>query len=324
MVDDRSTDNSEEISSEISPTVQARMRGSGLPTQLWHLIDLDLWYTPADRKSAVEHLLTRIACATVGYKDYDDGDTIQVFQEDFEGWTIDMFDKLPSEARKYFRYFIRAKGVYTGTKRGKVSQQLVKLFEFDPDNLPEWNDDLLRETEIINSKSKAYKKRQELLSQGLQPQQETPQAQTLKFKTEPQSQPLSSFEATPVPSQPQQPGPHASSSLCNDQQSTLPLPEIALPYDRTVSRPPFDRYYDPHSTLPPIDFPNQRLDPAKSTQFVRMYEKASKYTGEPYDLLDDKMKIFLNVCFHIDIESSQFHAVFPRILTGRAEHFYQN
>ena len=53
-----------------------------------------------------------------------------------------------------------------------------------------------------------------------------------------------------------------------------------------------------------------------------MYDKTSKYTSEPYDLLDDKMKVFLNVCFHIDINPSQFHAVFPHILTDRAEHFY--
>lgn len=71
------------------------------------------------------------------YKDYDDGDTVQGFQEDFEGWTMEIFDRLPSEAREYFRDFVRAKGVCTRIKRGKLFQQLVKLPELDPDNLPE-------------------------------------------------------------------------------------------------------------------------------------------------------------------------------------------
>lgn len=53
-----------------------------------------------------------------------------------------------------------------------------------------------------------------------------------------------------------------------------------------------------------------------------MYDKTSKYTGEPYDLLDDKIKLFPNVFFHPGIIAGQFHAVLPRILTGRAENFY--
>ena len=66
MTDVKSTHIFEEISHENPLIVQVRMRGSGLPGQLWHLIHLEFWYKPADRKSTVEHLLTRIDRATVG------------------------------------------------------------------------------------------------------------------------------------------------------------------------------------------------------------------------------------------------------------------
>ncbi|RKF56679.1 hypothetical protein GcC1_195025 [Golovinomyces cichoracearum] len=129
--------------------------------------EISINYELADDKSSLSYLYTRIARATVDYKDYDDGDTIQAFQEDFEGWTMDMLDRLPSEARKYFRDFVRAKGVYTEAKLGKISQQLYKLLDLDPDNLPGWNFDL-KEIEIANTKSKSYRKQRELLSQSQQ------------------------------------------------------------------------------------------------------------------------------------------------------------
>ncbi|KAF7572503.1 hypothetical protein PtrM4_074080 [Pyrenophora tritici-repentis] len=53
-----------------------------------------------------------------------------------------------------------------------------------------------------------------------------------------------------------------------------------------------------------------------------MWDRDKKYTGKPYDLLDDKLKIFYSICYHADIEPGQFHAVFPRILDGRAEEYY--
>lgn len=327
---------------DVPPAVRSRMRGSKLPSETWSLIDLNLWYQPVTQDAKVEHLLTRIARATVNYRDYNDGDIVEAFQEDFEGWTIAMFNKVPPEARKYFRDFIRARGVYTGTKRGEHSRQLVKLLELDPDNLPEWDDELLREIEILEPKSKAFKRKQELRNPGLQTKQPsgmlaTPASQTW-LPTAP-TVPSRSMEPTALPlqQQPPQPQPQQSIEPADPQMagySTVPpgqhreptaIPrqeQWQVPYRPATSIPPNNSHRDPYSTLPPIEISNQRLDPSKSTQFVKMYDKTSKYTGEPYDLLDDKLKIFLNVCFHTDIQPSQFHAVFPRILTGRAENYY--
>ncbi|KAF1972351.1 hypothetical protein BU23DRAFT_580957 [Bimuria novae-zelandiae CBS 107.79] len=47
-----------------------------------------------------------------------------------------------------------------------------------------------------------------------------------------------------------------------------------------------------------------------------------KYTEDVYNLLNNKIKIFFSICWQVDIHKEQFHAVFPRILTRRAEMFY--
>ena len=58
------------------------------------------------------------------------------------------------------------------------------------------------------------------------------------------------------------------------------------------------------------------------TQFSKLWDNSNKYTGNAYDLLDDKIKVFFSICWQVEIQEEQFHAVFPRILTGRAETFY--
>ncbi|KAK1916808.1 hypothetical protein P3342_004363 [Pyrenophora teres f. teres] len=83
-------------------------------------------------------------------------------------------------------------------------------------------------------------------------------------------------------------------------------------------RPP-ELPYDPYKTLPPRWSRNDRLNANTITQFSKIWDNSKKYTGDAYDLLDDKIKIFFSICWQVDIKEEEFHAVFPRILTGRAE-----
>ncbi|KAF1942217.1 hypothetical protein EJ02DRAFT_345997, partial [Clathrospora elynae] len=80
--------------------------------------------------------------------------------------------------------------------------------------------------------------------------------------------------------------------------------------------------HDPYKTLPPRWSHNDRLNASTITQFSKLWDNSNKYTGNAYDLLDDKIKIFFSICWQVDIKEEEFHAVFPRILTGRAEMFY--
>jgi hypothetical protein len=56
--------------------------------------------------------------------------------------------------------------------------------------------------------------------------------------------------------------------------------------------------------------------------FTKTWGNQSRWSGEPYDLLDDKLKVFLNICYFCDVTPYQFWAVFPRILSGRAQDYY--
>ncbi|KAF2023536.1 hypothetical protein EK21DRAFT_118683, partial [Setomelanomma holmii] len=93
------------------------------------------------------------------------------------------------------------------------------------------------------------------------------------------------------------------------------------PTSRVPDRPP-NLPHNPYKTLPPQWSCNDQLDANIITQFSKLWDNSNKYTGNAYDLLDDKIKVFFSICWQVDIQEEQFHAVFPRILTGRAETFY--
>ena len=57
-------------------------------------------------------------------------------------------------------------------------------------------------------------------------------------------------------------------------------------------------------------------------QFVKIWDKNSNYTGEAYDILDDKIRYFLDTCYTVAIKQSQFHAVFSSILSSRAKDYF--
>lgn len=79
---------------------------------------------------------------------------------------------------------------------------------------------------------------------------------------------------------------------------------------------------DPYSTLPPQSVANRPLGPDKFLAFVKLWDRKQDYSGDLYDILDDKVREMLSLCYDLDIKASQFHAVFRRILTGSARNYY--
>ncbi|KAL2285921.1 hypothetical protein FJTKL_07413 [Diaporthe vaccinii] len=75
---------------------------------------------------------------------------------------------------------------------------------------------------------------------------------------------------------------------------------------------------DPYATLPPIPVENMPLDPNKAGNLSKHYQDDDMYTGEPYDIFDDKVHIFLGICKNLSIQPDQFRAAFPAMLKGRA------
>jgi hypothetical protein len=58
---------------------------------------------------------------------------------------------------------------------------------------------------------------------------------------------------------------------------------------------------DSYKAIPLIEFGNEKLDPKTINVFTKMWDREKKYTGKPYDLLDDKLKIFYSICYHANI-----------------------
>jgi hypothetical protein len=105
-------------------------------------------------------------------------------------------------------------------------------------------------------------------------------------------------------------------------------PETRLVYEAFVARkpyslvPPFTSQitpapHDPYFDLLPRFIPNERLDSTKAAIMIKLWNKDKKYIGNAYDLLNDKVRLFYNICYYSKIRLSQFAAVFPRILIGK-------
>jgi hypothetical protein len=99
------------------------------------------------------------------------------------------------------------------------------------------------------------------------------------------------------------------------QQWQYQATSAILPTVRTVT-------YDPYHNLPRQNIPNEILDLRTVTNFSKGWRTENMFKGELYDVFDDKVRIFLKACLSAQIEPSQFHAVFPRILAGRAERYH--
>jgi hypothetical protein len=76
---------------------------------------------------------------------------------------------------------------------------------------------------------------------------------------------------------------------------------------------------DAYQSVPPLEFANQPLDPSTAAIFGKLWDKAYCYTGEPYDVLDDKIRHFMEAAKMAQIRPSQLHAVFSMILAKRAK-----
>jgi hypothetical protein len=85
------------------------------------------------------------------------------------------------------------------------------------------------------------------------------------------------------------------------------------------SEPP--AFYNPYFDLSPVLIPNKRLDPIKAALVLKGFNKDDQYTGNAYDLLDDKIRTFFSLCYYGKMRPLQFAAIFPQILTGKARDY---
>ena len=260
------------------------------------------------------------------------------------GWTEEMFKKVYHTYLREMKKLLRTRGINTGPINGPVAPQLVALLDRDPDVLPEYTEGYLTKT-VFDRRCEAYKGSLDFIgntptlgrdreehrvtvgeSAGRQP---TPSEvrfaeSNRQLEEEARAHTHHQNSVSRIPSQePAHPSRESDtgSALVPDQNlyrgaTPRAYPDLDDHLKVTTLRPDEQ---DPYKKLPPDDVKSERLDASLITHFTKNFDRDRKYNGDPYSLLDDALTTFFDICWHAQIQPTHFHAVFPRMLTGRAE-----
>ncbi|KAK1916958.1 hypothetical protein P3342_004514 [Pyrenophora teres f. teres] len=292
---------------------------TNLKAREWRHIDPEIWdddiEAPNDEIDETA-ATTYIARAIADYTDRPtaDAELFGEFLQDFQGWTEAMF--------------MRANATYT--------KELKRILRFR-EECPKWPDDQFQST-AFDERSAAHMLQQYRLKgdtiqerHNLQVERKAKHLQGQGTKTQRSNKPMLRSRTEPVPRSTNnwREGRQRTSPLVETIEQTPQTNERRQADQRQQSQQPrltynnFDRFreYTPAYpqrpkgiSIPPI-IPSDDTDLYKAIPQLKVHRK-------PYDLLDDKLKIFYSICYHADIQPEQFHAVFPRILEGRAQDYY--
>ena len=337
-------------------TREELLGSTNLATREWRFINPELWdddvEAPDDEVDATA-ATTYIARAIADYTDRPtaDEELFGEFCQDFEGWNKVMFRRAHATYTKELKRILRFKGVYTGRANMAPVEAVVGLL--NSEDYPRWPDEMFQHA-VFDKRSSAYMLQQRMIDrrhatvQPMDARQPTDTGRTSRAQNQTSatarnqtrsrdqssehpeqeqritSQPMDTVEHTPQPDQQRQQPRQPPSTYNNFDRFRGYTPAYPQRPKGTSRLPPIEPSgeTDPYKAVPPIDVSNEKLTATTINAFVKMWDRDKKYTGKPYDLLDDKLKIFYSICYHADIGPGQFHAVFPRILDGRAEEYY--
>jgi len=269
-----------------------------------------------DMESATTEEKNTWALSKVGqYEEMQDGapileDMLIFFKEDFEGWKPDDFAALPRELRHKLRQLLNSRGIYLGKANAKVNHLLADLLTRD--DLPEWDDPEYRKARHEFPDVKTWRV-MEAISQPAQPVRAAPPQPKISI---PPSNTQPSGADTPD-SNTSRAGTPATQGQATQGQAAQDQDAQQQP-DQKRTQPRRSTFY----RIPPIQVPNEMCPATVVAAFVKIWPRESNYTGEAYDILDDKFRRFLTTCNTVGIRETQFHAVFPSILSGDAQDYY--
>ncbi|XP_044724655.1 GAG-pre-integrase domain-containing protein [Hirsutella rhossiliensis] len=194
-------------------------------------------------------------------------------QRNFEGATLPF---------KETWYLYRRKGDH-------IIPQLVFLQTID--NPPAWPDNEFMVTQFDKG-TEAYTRKERRLTQN------PPTSNT----AEP-SMPLAPIPTLPAP---------PATTIAEPPTTTATLPQRTIhptsyqfqQQSIVLAEPSSPTSLEAYTTLPPADIPNGIVDANTQQKFTKIWDKEKNYTGEPYDLLDDKLRIFMSICYNIQAYDS--------------------
>lgn len=281
-----------------------RLEGTSISPRHIDCLDPYDWGQPVDKSSSAIELTTYAVKLLTDWEEYKEHgeDLFLLFKEEFANWSSDMFSKIKSPFKKKFRDYLHNNGVYTGKKMTAIGLAMVALL--NAEELPEWP----QETEQPDQRQ-----------QPLQPK--SVQQHSIKQANEDQTLPTTAKAYKPQPANPLRLIRSESPYLWeNDQPRPAPGTSYA---QRPVSGVEVDyKPFDGYINLPPRDVPNERVDAYTQTSFIKLWNRSPKYTGQAYDILDDKVSFLLRICYNLGVQTQHFHGLFSRILEGKAQASY--
>ncbi|KJZ68969.1 hypothetical protein HIM_11642 [Hirsutella minnesotensis 3608] len=323
--------------------IHEQMQALDIQASAYRQIDINLWdndITPDEEdKIAVTTYVARFL-SNVQFGSDQGYDLLGYFQQHFEDWTEDIWDRAQNEYKRALRKLLRRRGIYTGSQRGKFAPQFCQLQTTD--DPPTWPQQEFLDM-VFDEKTSAHRRQTALIGSNASTrsvQQQSPSPTATSPQAVPTVVPLPSSPipaTTLAPTAQDTPAPTSLTTHPTTYHFQHPEHVQRVHTTRTIADPPqtivLEDTKRPEPTsepisledytkLPPDDTPNTTVDSDVQQKFMKLWDKDQNYTGEPYDLLDDKLRIFMSICYNIQVKPSQFHALFPRILAGRAQTFY--
>jgi hypothetical protein len=270
-------------------------------------------------------------------EDFMDDSLWCMFQEDFEGFTVDSFQRMRTDSRVRLRKLLLQRGVYiqTHNKALSISQALhASLQEYDQH---QWTDQELAETadkvEILS-----ISLRRRLTGESIK----VPAVTAVQQPVTPpygQSQPVHSSPGPTVsPVQPLRPISPTATAGYGPPMAVQPVQTPLRPGPQFFGHPgiPVRPAGGPIPQLSPVQPPVQPLVQPPGQPFVqpniytkgvaavaKVYTDDDKYTGID-DSFDFKLSIFQDICNRSGVPPDAYMAAFPIMLKGLAQAHYYN
>ncbi|KAM4054430.1 Dimer-Tnp-hAT domain containing protein [Hirsutella rhossiliensis] len=293
-----------------------QMQALDIQASAFRQINIDLWdnditHDEKDKIAVTTYVAKFIFIVQSGS---DQGyDLLGYFQQHFEEWTEDTWDRALNEYKRALRKLLRKRGIYTGSQRGKFATQFLILQTIE--NPQTWPEQEFTEM-VFDERTAAFRRQTALLgsnaSTNPHPSQPpspsvTPLAAPHQGLNEPQPiKTLTSPPNAPTPAPTIQDKPAPTSLTIHPTSYRFQNPDLVQP----VTNPIPEHLSGPatfgeYMKLPPDNIPNAIVDSDIQQKFMKTWNKDRNYTGEPYDLLDDKLRLFLSNCSHIQVKPAQ-------------------
>ncbi len=272
--------------------------------QLDFKVDEERWGDPFDPndkdQQTTENISGYIAYVIMIYQSrrYKDNDLWEIFHEDFENFTIEIFSQAHRQALRDLRTHLENNGVWIRRVKGSSYAKVLKEC-LEEENPHEWTEQETRERNQSAHQSAAQPAQQSQVPQLQTPRTEQA-AQTAVPPRRLQWHQQRTYETPQSPDQPQ----------------SLP-PFSSIRQQRRPSHQPYGQFPIPEQG-DKDDTPSKLL-----TDLMKIYNSDErKYSGEEYDILDVKLQVFYDCCSKIGIPETHYHAAFSVMLKGRASNFY--